>query len=232
MISSLDVKQLAQGLGADLCGIASIDRFDAAPEGFHPRDVFSGTKSVVSIACSLPESTLFAQNPIPYSIAESIALDTVQKIAFSMSLKLEQKGIKAVMVPSVPYDYWDEEKMEGRGLLSLKHVAYYAGLGYIGKNSLLCNSEYGNLIKLGAILTDALLEPDAVCEGALCSEGCNLCLNSCPVGAIEGQTVNQKKCRINSEVVNKRGVEVTVCYQCRSVCPNRAGIRRLGKHDS
>ncbi len=27
-------------LGADLCGIASIDRFANAPKGYHPLDVF------------------------------------------------------------------------------------------------------------------------------------------------------------------------------------------------
>lgn len=38
-MKSLEVKQLAYELGADLCGIASIDRFDDAPKGYHPLDV-------------------------------------------------------------------------------------------------------------------------------------------------------------------------------------------------
>ena len=227
MINSLNIKSLAGKYGADLCGIASIDRFESAPSGFHPKDLFESTKSVISIACRVPESVLLAKNPIPYSVAESIVLEKVKKIAFSMSLDLEDKGVKAVMVPSVPYDYWDEENMEGRGLLSLKHIGYYAGLGYIGKNSLLCNAEFGNLIKLGAILTDVVLDPDAVYEGSLCSDSCDLCIKSCPVDAIANKCVSQKKCRPNSEIVNLRGVEVTVCYNCRSVCPNRAGIARL-----
>ena len=229
MISSFDVKQWAQTCGADLCGIASVDRFEAAPEGFHPYDLFPDTKSVISIACRLPESTLYIKNSIPYSVVENIALAKVQQIAYALSIKLEDHGAKAIMVPSVPYDYWDEDTMVGKGLLSLKHVAYYAGLGYIGKNSLFCTSEFGTMIKLGAILTDAVLDADAICEGTFCSEACELCVKSCPVGAIGDEGINQKKCRTNSEVLNKRGVELTVCYQCRMVCPNRAGIRKGSK---
>ena len=34
------VKEIMFALGADLCGIASIDRFADAPKGYHPLDVF------------------------------------------------------------------------------------------------------------------------------------------------------------------------------------------------
>ena len=39
-IDSTKVKGIMQNLGADLCGIASLDRFVSAPEGYHPLDVF------------------------------------------------------------------------------------------------------------------------------------------------------------------------------------------------
>lgn len=42
------VKEIMKSLGADLCGIASIDRFANAPEGYHPLDVFPLCKSVIS----------------------------------------------------------------------------------------------------------------------------------------------------------------------------------------
>jgi hypothetical protein len=34
------IKEIVMRLGADVCGIAGIDRFSEAPKGFHPRDVF------------------------------------------------------------------------------------------------------------------------------------------------------------------------------------------------
>jgi len=49
MITSNGIKELARGLGADLCEIASIDRFDDSPKGFHPTDVYKNTKSIISI---------------------------------------------------------------------------------------------------------------------------------------------------------------------------------------
>ncbi|MDR0271819.1 MAG: hypothetical protein LBI27_00680 [Clostridiales bacterium] len=45
-MKSDDTKKIAHDLGADLCGIASADRFGEAPEGFHPCDVLP--------SCSLP----------------------------------------------------------------------------------------------------------------------------------------------------------------------------------
>ena len=38
-IDSTKVKEIIKILGADLCGIASLDRFADAPEGYHPTDV-------------------------------------------------------------------------------------------------------------------------------------------------------------------------------------------------
>ena len=38
-VDSPAVKELMLSLGADLCGIACMDRFGDAPKGFHPQDV-------------------------------------------------------------------------------------------------------------------------------------------------------------------------------------------------
>ena len=45
-INSKKVKEIMKSLGADLCGIASIERFSEAPEGYHPRDVMPQCKSI------------------------------------------------------------------------------------------------------------------------------------------------------------------------------------------
>lgn len=56
--SSKIVKDIMLSLGADLCGIASIDRFEDAPKGFHPLDVLPTCKSVISFGCRFPIGTL------------------------------------------------------------------------------------------------------------------------------------------------------------------------------
>jgi len=228
MITSAEIKAYAAQLGADLCGIASIDRFYDAPEGFHPSDVLNDTQSVISFACRIPETPLLINTPSPYTALEDIVLARVNQIALSLTLYIEEKGYKAVLIPSVPYDYWDASSQTGKGILSLKHLGNKAGLGSIGKNSLLCNQEYGNLIKLGAVISNVALSPDEMMTGDLCAGSCHLCIKSCPVGAIGSDgSVSQLKCREYSEIKNKRGVEIYACNECRKVCPNRSGSRKL-----
>ena len=41
------IKKIVYPLGADVCGFANIGRFDNAPKGFHPLDVYAETKSII-----------------------------------------------------------------------------------------------------------------------------------------------------------------------------------------
>ena len=52
------------------------------------------------------------------------------------------------------YEYWDEEKLQGKGLISMKHTAVLCGIGALGKNTLLLNPQHGNELTIGVILTD------------------------------------------------------------------------------
>lgn len=67
MIKNKQVKEILFGLGADLCGIASIDRFNDAPKGYHPTDVLPTCKSVISFGCKFPIGTLSCNTPVPYT---------------------------------------------------------------------------------------------------------------------------------------------------------------------
>ncbi len=58
MINSKEVKEIMFSLGADLCGIAGLDRFEDAPKGYHPRDVLPQCRSVISFGCRFPTGTL------------------------------------------------------------------------------------------------------------------------------------------------------------------------------
>jgi epoxyqueuosine reductase len=226
MITGQITKELARQLGADLCGIAPVDRFDQAPEGFHPRDIFSETKSVVVMAKRFPEGPFHSRSPIPYSVANDVILAEVTRLTCELCGHLECQGhLRAVPVPSEPYEYWDAPKREGRGLLSLKHAGRLAGLGVMGKNTLLANRELGNRICLGAVLLDIELLGDALADYQLCAETCRLCIDACPVQAIDGATVNQKLCRGRSQGRTAKGEPIYVCNQCRAVCPNGRGIQ-------
>lgn len=226
MITGQIVKDTASQLGADLCGIAPVSRFDQAPQGFHPRDLFPQTWSVLVIAKRLPEGPFQACSPIPYSVAHDFVLADVTLLACELCDRLERLDrLCAVPVPSEPYEYWDAPKREGRGLLSLKHAGRLAGLGVKGKNTLLTNREFGNRICLGAVLLDVELPGDALADYQLCAESCRLCIDACPVRAIGAATVDQKLCRGNSLGRTAKDEPIYVCNQCRAVCPNGKGTQ-------
>lgn len=224
MISPQTVKALATQLGADLCGIAPVDRFDRAPKGFHPRDIFPPTESVVVIAKRFPEGPFQARTPIPYTVTSDVLSGEVTRLTCEFCDRLERAGcLHAVPVPSEPYEYWDAMNRQGLGLLSLKHAAWLAGLGVMGKNTLLTNREFGNRIRLGAVLLDTQLPGDPPADYHLCAEDCGLCVDACPVHASDASTVNQKLCRDNSESHTAKGDHLYVCHKCRTICPNGRG---------
>ena len=224
MTTSAEIKQWAFNLGADLCGIASVERFSDAPVGFHPRDVYPGTQSVIVIAIREHKSSLYATSPVPYTFSSSVALQKIFGITYDLISKLEERKIIAIAIPSEPYEYWDAENTTGKGILSLKHAAHLVGLGVIGRNTLLVNRKFGNLIRLSAIITNVQLDSDPIENFEFCTDACNLCINSCPGGAIGHNSVNQKKCRPNSSVNNKKGESLYVCNNCRKVCPYLTGF--------
>ena len=121
-MNNIEIKNAAYESGADICGIASIERFSNAPAGFHPSDIYKDTKSVAVFARRFPKGAVCTGNPLTYSVSEDIVTDQIRHITYNFSLLLEDKGIKAVPVYTEPYAYWDKDTMTGKGDLSLKHA--------------------------------------------------------------------------------------------------------------
>ncbi len=221
------IKKMAIKLGADLCGIASVDSFRKAPVGFRPTDIYTDAKSVVVIAKRFPEGPFLSKSPIPYTVTCITILREVISLTCALCCRLEQEdGVFAVPVPSEPYEYWDEEKRQGKGILSLRHAGYLAGLGVFGRNTLLANAAFGNRITLGAVLLNVALEPDDLADYDFCSTDCQICIRSCPAGALDGKRVNQKLCREKTEGYTKKGDHVYLCNNCRKLCPNGKGFNK------
>jgi epoxyqueuosine reductase QueG len=227
MKDAANIKEIILSMGADLCGIAPVERFDNAPEGFKPADIYEGCMSVIVFAKGVPAGSLDIPGCIPYTYVNNILTRQVDELGISISLKLEAMGIKAVPIPSDdPYDYWEAENSYGRAIFSMRHAGYLAGLGVLGKNTLLINKDFGNMIQIGAVLVDIELEGDPLAEYEVCPPACSLCVDSCPVKALDGGTVNQKLCRPLSNYRNEKGYILKKCNYCRRVCPNRLGLKR------
>ncbi|NVJ60066.1 MAG: tRNA epoxyqueuosine(34) reductase QueG [Gammaproteobacteria bacterium] len=106
--------------------------------------------------------------------------------------------------------------------------AEQAGLGWIGKNSMLLNEESGSFFFLGELFTDLTLIPDNL-KPNQCG-ACRSCLNFCPTGAIvEPYQVDARRCisyltiehhgAIPIELRSKFGNRIYGCDDCQLVCP-------------
>ena len=219
-----NIKGIAYHFGADVCGIGNIDRFENAPEGFSPLDLFEHCKSVIAVGIALPEGLYEVAPRLLYGHFNEEICTALDHLTLKLAKEMEKKyHCLAIPVPcDAPNEYWDAEQMTAKGLISMKHTAVFCGLGSIEKSSLLINPEYGNRLTIGAVLTDLKLKPDAI-QSDLCIPGCRKCIDSCPVKAIQNGSVNQKLCRQNAYGKTARGFDTVDCNRCRTVCPMRFG---------
>lgn len=103
-----------------------------------------------------------------------------------------------------------------------------AGIGAVGKNSLILNREFGSWFFLGVIVTTVRLEPDRPMED-LCGT-CTACLDACPTQAIVApQVVDSNRCisyqtienrgEVPQAIAERSGDWVFGCDVCQEVCP-------------
>lgn len=106
-----------------------------------------------------------------------------------------------------------------------KRYAVEAGLGWIGRQSLLVTPEFGSFVLLGEIVTTAECDSyDRPIEGVGCGE-CRRCIEACPNSAIKERHIDTSRC-ISCATIERKGEEqcdlhgwIFGCDECQSVCP-------------
>lgn len=223
MITREKVKEIMFSLGADLCGIASIDRFGDAPKGYHPLDVLPTCESVISFGCRFPIGTLICKSAIPYTRVRNSITPKMDAIALDFCIEMEKNQIVCVPIPTNE-DQWDKNTGRYRSIVSQKHAAQAAGLGTIGRHSLLITPEFGSMVWLGTVLCEQGFEPDEMKE-PLCNN-CNLCVEICPVNALEKREIKQQSCWEFAFGDNEEEkVWEISCHKCRDICPYNLGYQ-------
>lgn len=98
----------------------------------------------------------------------------------------------------------------------------------IGRHSLLITPEFGSMVWLGAVLTQIELEPDDMQE-SICNN-CNLCVEACPVNALEDREINQQSCWNHAFGDNEKTKNWEIsCHKCRDICPYNLGSENFVK---
>jgi epoxyqueuosine reductase len=119
------------------------------------------------------------------------------------------------------------------GPVAERVFAKHAGLGWLGKNTLLLNEALGSWLFLGVILTSLDLTPSLgpaeTPPPDLCGN-CRQCLDACPTGAlVEPYLLDARRCisyltielrgSIPREFRERIGWQVYGCDICQDVCP-------------
>lgn len=205
MLTSEEVKATAKAHGADLVGIASMDRFEGAPKQFDPRYMLPEAKAMIVCAHRIPrgalrgieEGTFYAA----YSMMGYAGINFVRMpmILWGLTNFLEDQGYDALPVANVfPWSaidatygtdrkYWSRPVAEGKPAPDVfphfRIAAFAAGLGEIGYSKVFLTPEFGPRQRFGGILTNAPLEPDPLFDGKICDR-CMRCVTACSGKAI------------------------------------------------
>lgn len=187
------VKELAMGAGADLVGVAPIERFEHAAPEVHPATLFPPVRSVVALACrmvrgalkTIEEGTYWqAYNCDSYQyLNEVLAPHMLRKVV----MFLEDHGYTSVPFHNPFRPHVGRPVREGGprpdAMLSLRVIGAAAGLGELGHSKLFMTPRFGPRQRVYAVLTDAELEPAPLLEEPVCDE-CGACVAACPAEAI------------------------------------------------
>lgn len=211
VLDSNKLKEFAKRAGADLVGIASIDRFDKAPPEIHPCSVFPETKSVIVLGSrilrgsfrGIKEGTEWSSYWI-FGYGAGI-YGVLEEATFKTRLFIESQGWEAVELPgkaTLP-EMGPERKAVAPGKLppditiSFRLAAAAAGLGELGHSKVFLTPQFGPRQRFTVILTDATLEPDPLFQGRICT-GCMKCVSECP-----GEAIDRKR-SISVEIEGRR----------------------------
>lgn len=199
-IPSKTVREAAEKVGFDACGIAPVEAmplFESQLRQWlrdggglhymeqhiamraHPGLLVEGARSVVSVLRGYrPSRTMHGRGRVAmYAYGEDYH-ETIRGMLHAMvaEIKREYPDFEAkVCVDTVP--------------ISDKLWAWRAGLGWIGKNTLLVNPDLGSLCNIGELVTTAEVDVyDGPTENR-CGD-CRACLDACPNHALRPGTVD------------------------------------------
>lgn len=244
------IKQKAISLGFSACGISKSCKLEEdevylnnyLENGFHGNLkylttnidkrvdtslLFEGAKSVISVLV----------NYYPDIMQEGENIPLISKYAYGQDY---HQVIKDKLLELLNFINKEMSPVNGRAFVDSAPVlekarAVKAGLGWIGKNGLLINKEFGSFFFIGELIIDIELEYDEPFIGEYCGI-CDKCLKACPTSAfVKPYILNATKCisylTIESDgdlpdgMHEKIGSRVYGCDACQDICPWNINLR-------
>jgi epoxyqueuosine reductase len=175
-----------------------------------PKELMAGARS---IAVAVRRYTVYGGWPkgsarvVNYYVNSIAGYDNIKKVAEVLT----GAGYTALPNPALP----------------AKPAALCAGLGFQGMNTQFSHRDFGMLVSLHLILTDAPLAGEASPRSEC--PNCGICVSACPSGAISERGFDHEKCLrflMTSGVAvplwarDLMGLRLMGCTDCQHACPN------------
>jgi epoxyqueuosine reductase QueG len=137
---------------------------------------------------ALSSEILHLNRGVAIAVNRSLNHETVEilsKLQRSAEEWLRSRGYLNLVIPPDSDRRKDKLITKLYKLFCHKTAATCSGLGWVGKNGLVINRQYGSKLSWATVLTNAPLDPDEPVRESECGV-CNLCVMHCPSGAIRG----------------------------------------------
>lgn len=196
------IKEMILAEGIDLVGIADARNLLLAKPPRPVTDLMPSAKSIIVMAVAHSLGAVYAPHIKIWTRNKMQTSRLLDQVAEKLGRYLERNGFLSMPISAdKPVEIYKLDPKTGKklihtrtlGHISLKHAAVSAGLGKMGRSNLLLTPQFGPHQRLGAIITEAPLEPDAPLKVNLC-DNCKACEEACPVEALKDGNYDCDKC--------------------------------------
>ena len=215
------IQWLGKGYAGDM---QYLSRSHTVQSRKNPASLLEGAKSIIVFGFHYPPQTIrqpsdaligriasYAVNDDYHPLLKQKAHALMQNVSQQTDMEIEYR----VFVDSAP--------------LMEKDTAHMAGLGWIGKHSLLITPSFGSFQVIGCILTDLDIPPAEPFLQDLCGS-CRACIQTCPTSCISEQhVIDASRCIayltiehkgiIPRELRSSMGQWIFGCDACQNICP-------------
>lgn len=196
-----DLNKFAADNGLDLIGVADMARLRVENEksmAAVPEDLTRGIVVGVHLADAVLDTLENAPTPLYFHHYRQ-ANYSLDRAAFDLAAVLQRAGHRALPVPASQIT----ERGGRAGMVSHRSIGHAAGLGWIGRSSLLVNPKFGARVRYSTVLTNAPYEAGSPIQNN-CGN-CRACIGVCPAGAVkdspddfDGDACFKKLCEFRS----------------------------------
>lgn len=214
-ISRIKIEKFCTDSGADLFGVAGISEIK---KDFAPLASLDKLDKAICLGVRIQQTILEDLKTAPTKLyfhhyrSLNMFLD---QLSLKVANFLQNAGFLAMSIPASQIVDWQKQTAH----LSHKKIGYLAGLGWIGRNNLLVNKNFGSQFRLVTVLTNLNLKADKPTDEN-CGK-CFACMKICPAQAInkEPKEFDHIKCFDKLKEFQKQHVvEQYICGVCVNIC--------------